>query len=67
MAKPKTQLTAASVPAFLSAIKDEQVRKDCRAIATIMKGATKVSGRMWGSSIVEIGRASCRERVSYSV
>ena len=59
MAEPKTQLTAASVEAFFNAIKDEQVRKDCSTIATIMRGATKAQPRMWGSSIVGFGTRRC--------
>ena len=59
MAELKTQLTAASVSGFLNDIKDEQVRKDCRAIARIMQGATKARGRVWGSSIVGFGTRRC--------
>ena len=56
MAEAKTQLTGASVDSFLSAIKDEQVRKDCQAIAAIMQKATKATPEMWGTSIVGFGR-----------
>jgi hypothetical protein len=56
MAGAKTTLTGASVDSFLSAIKDEQVRKDCRAIAGIMQKATKAKPEMWGTSIVGFGR-----------
>ena len=59
MAEPKTQLSGASVDAFLNAIEDEQVRRDCRAIATIMRAATKAQPRMWGSSIVGFGTRRC--------
>jgi len=59
MARPKTQLTTASVTAFLNGIKDEQVRQDCRAIAAIMKDTTQASVRMWGPSIVGFGTYRC--------
>ena len=55
MAELKTQLTGASVDAFLAAIPDEQVREDCRVIAGIMEKATKDRPRMWGPSIVGFG------------
>jgi hypothetical protein len=56
MAEAKTQLTGASVDSFLKAIKDEQVRKDCQAIAAIMQKATKAKPEMWGTSMVGFGR-----------
>ena len=55
MAELKTKRNNASVDDFLDAIKDEQVRKDCRAIADIMQEATKAKPQMWGSSIVGFG------------
>src|SRR3990172_1272587 len=55
MAELKTQKTAASVSSFLNAIKDDQVRKDCKTIAGIMQKATKARPAMWGSSIVGFG------------
>ena len=55
MAELKTKLNDASVDDFLNAIKDEQVRQDCRAIAEIMRKATKAEPKMWGSSIVGLG------------
>jgi hypothetical protein len=56
MAELKTKKTGASVAAFLAAIKDAQVRKDCQTIAAIMQAATKSQAEMWGSSIVGFGR-----------
>ena len=56
MAELKTKKTGASVAAFLAAIKDAQVRKDCQAIAKMMQSATKSKAEMWGSSIVGFGR-----------
>jgi Domain of unknown function (DU1801) len=55
MAELKTKRNDASVDDFLDSIKDEQVRKDCRAIADIMQKATKAKPQMWGSGIVGFG------------
>lgn len=55
MAKLKTQATGASVTTFLNAIGDERRRKDCKAIAAMMRKATKSKPAMWGSSIVGFG------------
>ena len=55
MAELKTKLNDASVDDFLNAIKDEQVRKDCRAIADMMQKATKAKPQMWGSPFVGFG------------
>jgi uncharacterized protein DUF1801 len=55
MAELKTKRNDASVDDFLNAIKDEQVRKDCQAIADIMQKATKAKPQMWGSAIVGFG------------
>lgn len=71
MAELKTKATDASVDDFLNSIKDEQVRKDCWAIADIMQKASKAKPQMWGSAIVGFGSyvykyASGRERSSVS-
>jgi hypothetical protein len=55
MAELKTRVTKASVPAFLKAIADDQIREDCHAIAKIMEAATGAKPRMWGPSIVGFG------------
>jgi uncharacterized protein DUF1801 len=55
MAEPKTKLTTASVDDFLGTIESDQVRDDCRTIASIMEKATSAPGRMWGTSIVGFG------------
>jgi len=55
MAELKTKRNDASVDDFLNSIKDEQVRKDCQAIADIMRKVTKAKPQMWGSSIVGFG------------
>jgi len=55
MAELKTKPTAASVAGFLSAIEDEQIRKDSKAIAGIMAKVTKAKPKMWGPNIVGFG------------
>jgi Domain of unknown function (DU1801) len=50
--EPKTKQTTASVAAYLAAIDDEARRKDCKALATMMKKATGRAPKMWGESIV---------------
>src|SRR5712671_2769428 len=55
MAEPKTKLRTASVKKFLDAIKDGQMRKDCRTVAAVMRNATKSKPRMWGAGIVGFG------------
>jgi hypothetical protein len=55
MAELKTKKTAASVAAFIDGIADEGRRKDCKAVAKLMKAATGAAPRMWGASIVGFG------------
>lgn len=56
MAEIKTKVNKASVAKFLGAIKDDQVRKDCKRIAVIMAKATGKKAEMWGTNIVGFGR-----------
>ncbi len=56
MAELKTKATGASVERFLDSIADEGMRRDCRAIAHIMRTATKSEPKMWGTGIVGFGR-----------
>ena len=56
MAELKTKETTASVAKFLNAIPDEQRRKDCKAIAALMRNATGKPPKMWGTSIVGFGK-----------
>lgn len=56
MAELKTRETRASVSKFLNAIPDEQRRRDCKAIAALMRRATGKVPRMWGTSIVGFGK-----------
>jgi hypothetical protein len=51
----KTKATKASVKDFIDAIPDETRRKECRTILQIMRAATGVAPRMWGSSVVGFG------------
>ena len=62
MAELKTKATGASVSKFINAIDDEQRRKDCKAIAAMMRKATKSTPKMWGSSIVGFGRFEYTDR-----
>lgn len=55
MAELKTKPTGASVKAYIDAIEDETRRKDCRAIAALMKRVTGCSPKMWGPGIVGFG------------
>jgi hypothetical protein len=55
VAELKTKATKASVTKFLNGIKDEQRRKDCKAVAAMMRKATGARPRMWGPSIVGFG------------
>jgi hypothetical protein len=55
MAEPKTKATKASVAAFLAAIPDEQRRRDCKAVAKLMREATGEKPVLWGASIVGFG------------
>lgn len=56
MTELKTKATGASVSKFINSIKDEQRRKDCKAVAAMMRKATGSQPRMWGPSIVGFGR-----------
>jgi hypothetical protein len=55
MYKAKTTATPASVPAYVAAIKDENVRKDCRTLIALMKQVTGEKPKMWGPSIIGFG------------
>ena len=55
-AERKTKPTGKSVEEFIYSQESEQVRDDCRTIATIMQKATKAKPEMWGGSIVGFGR-----------
>ena len=55
MAELKTKPTTASVKAFLDTIDDDQRRKDCRTVASIMQSLTRAKPVMWGPKIVGFG------------
>lgn len=55
MTELKTKLNDASVHDFLSAIEDENRRKDCFQVMKIMEEVTGEPARMWGASIVGFG------------
>ena len=48
----KTQPTTLSAAAYLDAIEDEARRKDCKALAALMKRVTGCAPKMWGTAIV---------------
>ncbi len=54
-AELKTKRTTSSVAKFLGAIEDDERRKDCLAVAKMMKKATRAEPAMWGPSIVGFG------------
>ncbi|HUP48477.1 MAG TPA: DUF1801 domain-containing protein [Thermoanaerobaculia bacterium] len=55
MAELKTKPTESSVEAFLGSIADEARRKDCLAVAAMMKRVTGSQPKMWGNGIVGFG------------
>jgi len=54
-AQLKTQATNASATAFLDSIPDETRRKECKAVAKLMRRLTGAKAKMWGPSIVGFG------------
>lgn len=58
MAELKTRKTTASVSGFLNAIKDDQVRKDCKTVSALMQKVTKAKPAMWGPAIIGFGQAT---------
>ena len=55
MAELKTKKTSASVEAFLKRVADPQQREDCFTVLQMMKEATGLKPKMWGSSMVGFG------------
>jgi hypothetical protein len=55
MAELKTKATKASAAQFISAIEDDQRRKDCKELVTMMTKATKAKPVMWGPAIIGFG------------
>ena len=52
MYEAKTKPTRASVASYLNAIEDAERRKDCKALASLMKRVTGCAAKMWGADIV---------------
>lgn len=52
MYEAKTKPTTVSVTSFLGAIEDDERRKDCKVLVTMMKRVTGCPAKMWGPSIV---------------
>lgn len=55
MAENKTKPNKTSVTAFIKSIEDEQMRRDARKVAAMMREATGSRARMWGANIVGFG------------
>ncbi|MBT8136388.1 MAG: DUF1801 domain-containing protein [Gammaproteobacteria bacterium] len=55
MAEPKTRPGKLSVAKFLNSIEDEQRRRDCKAVAKLMREITGEKPVMWGDSMVGYG------------
>jgi hypothetical protein len=51
----RTQVSDASVPAFLAGIADDGQREDCKKLAALFASVTKQKPRMWGGRIVGYG------------
>ena len=51
----KTSKNSASPTAFLNAIEDSQLRKDCKTLMKVFKDATGMKPKMWGDSIIGFG------------
>lgn len=55
MAELKTKATKASVSQFINAIKEEDRRKDTKALVAMMTKATRAKPVMWGPAIIGFG------------
>ena len=55
MAEIKTKPTKESVEDFINKVPDKQKREDSFAILEMMKKATKMDPKMWGSSLIGFG------------
>ncbi|WP_018625074.1 DUF1801 domain-containing protein [Kangiella aquimarina] len=51
----KTQPNNLSVSHFINQVEPEQKRKDCLAIAEMMRQATQAEPKMWGDSMIGFG------------
>jgi hypothetical protein len=55
MAVNKTKETEASVKKFIDSVPDEQKRADAFVILELMRRATRLEAKMWGTAIVGFG------------
>jgi Domain of unknown function (DU1801) len=55
MTEAKTQVTDASVEAFLAAVKPPAKREDAAVIDALFRGVTGEAPRMWGPNIIGYG------------
>ncbi|MBI3368461.1 MAG: DUF1801 domain-containing protein [Burkholderiales bacterium] len=53
--RQKTAATTLSVNDYIGAIADEDRRADCRALLELMRAATGMTPKMWGTAIVGFG------------
>jgi hypothetical protein len=51
----KTQKTDLSVDSYLSSIENDKRREECKVVASMMKSATGLEPKMWGTSMVGFG------------
>jgi len=52
----KTKPTAVTPAAFINAIENDELRKDCKTIAKLMTKVTGEKPKMWGPTIVGFGK-----------
>src|SRR5262245_23949427 len=62
MRENKTQRTTASVVAFLAAIDDPRRQRDAKALAALIRRATRERPAMWGTSIIGYGQTTYQGR-----
>lgn len=55
MTENKTKPNRQSVAAFIASLEPAERRKDCRTLLKLMRGATGVAPKMWGSGVVGFG------------
>lgn len=56
MSALKTQPNDASVLSFIDSVEEKQKRDDCLVLLELMKDATGEEPKMWGPSIIGLGR-----------
>ena len=58
MAQALTRPRTESVAAYLAAIEDPERRRDCRAVAALLRKASGARAERWGRAIVGFGRVT---------